>query len=1050
MAAKRRKKPLDKYPWKADDPGADVHALIDPVLGEYDKLAKDDWRKKASDTKSWAPIKALSIEDAARAVTAAFLRMDALIDAKDAWAKENGTEAHMAPRKIANQWYPGINANAAVIEALLKRKVLLEEDVLFCLLVWAVDMAANNAGAPFLSLAAAVERRRDVDGISNRVRTALDGLRECLLTWGVRDKKLYARLDALIDWQPAVKAAVESVPTPQDPKLAKDAAALLDELAAAEAASGFAWYKFSDIASLAPTKRGLKGSPELQVALVRNAMERFASLRSHLRPPVEDTDAEYLNAGHDPHYPRTAILLAVRLLRRKLPFTAETLAYLAEQCSEKHAKEHGVTERQQAAYSAMANCFKCVSNSAETKLMSRLNALGRPSIQVPVDPGEAWSDAAIASIDAAPAEVRGRWVALIEVCAKASGGAPTRRWLDTARPAVDAIGFSEVKARALEWFPKVGEPRTADSSDLPDWRGQMEYRLGDRNENILKGLAWCCSLEGDAELARALAALAISAYKKLPGIGPRAVKLGNACLTALGQMPHESTVGHLAILKVRVKFRTAHKLIDRALTEAAERAGVSRSEIEELGLPTYGLTEVGRRHEEFGDYSADLVVTGSGATELRWAKAGKDKLLKSVPKAVKDEYPERLAELRSAAKDIQKLLPAQRQRIDGLFLQQREWKLSEWRERYLDHPLVGYLGRRIIWRFSSGGSHTDAVWHDGKLIDVAGKRFKPPAKATVSLWHPIDEPMETVLAWRELLESRGIVQPFKQAYREIYVLTDAERETASYSNRYAAHIIRQHQFNALCAAREWRNTLQLLVDDEFPPANRELPAWGIRAEFWCDGAGDEYDIDTNETGVFYRLATDQVRFFPMATEVSDGSHGFSGREARGGADPMPVAEVPPLVFSEIMRDVDLFVGVASVGNDPTWSDGGPEGRHREYWESYSFGELSATAGTRKTVLERLLPRLKIADRCTIDGRFLKVRGGVRTYKIHLGSGNILMEPNDQYLCIVKGRSTNKGAEKVMLPFEGDGTLSMILSKAFLLAADTKITDETILSQIRGG
>jgi hypothetical protein len=25
---------------------------------------------------------------------------------------------------------------------------------------------------------------------------------------------------------------------------------------------------------------------------------------------------------------------------------------------------------------------------------------------------------------------------------------------------------------------------------------------------------------------------------------------------------------------------------------------------------------------------------------------------------------------------------------------------------------------------------------------------------------------------------------------------------------------------------------------------------------------------------------------------------------------------------------------------------------------------------------------------------------VRTYRIYLGSGNILMEPNDQYLCIV--------------------------------------------------
>jgi hypothetical protein len=35
-----------------------------------------------------------------------------------------------------------------------------------------------------------------------------------------------------------------------------------------------------------------------------------------------------------------------------------------------------------------------------------------------------------------------------------------------------------------------------------------------------------------------------------------------------------------------------------------------------------------------------------------------------------------------------------------------------------------------------------------------------------------------------------------------------------------------------------------------------------------------------------------------------------------------------------------------------------------------------------------------------------------------------------------------------LPFEGDGTLSVILSEAFLLAQDTKITDPSIVRQIQ--
>jgi hypothetical protein len=69
----------------------------------------------------------------------------------------------------------------------------------------------------------------------------------------------------------------------------------------------------------------------------------------------------------------------------------------------------------------------------------------------------------------------------------------------------------------------------------------------------------------------------------------------------------------------------------------------------------------------------------------------------------------------------------------------------------------------------------------------------------------------------------------------------------------------------------------------------------------------------------------------------------------------------------------------------------------------------------------------------------------------LGSGNILMEPNDQYLCIVptsKPLTGNLG-NRLFLPFEGDRTLAIILSKAFLLAEDENIKDPTILHQISG-
>ena len=122
-----------------------------------------------------------------------------------------------------------------------------------------------------------------------------------------------------------------------------------------------------------------------------------------------------------------------------------------------------------------------------------------------------------------------------------------------------------------------------------------------------------------------------------------------------------------------------------------------------------------------------------------------------------------------------------------------------------------------------------------------------------------------------------------------------------------------------------------------------------------------------------------------------------------------------------------------------------DGRFGDYWHRYAFGDLGAGAEVRREVMASLVPMLTIAGRCELEGRFLVVRGDLRTYRIHLGSGNILMSPNAQYLCLVTARDTR--TSKLFLPFDDDPVLSLILSKAFLLANDTKITDESITRQI---
>jgi Domain of unknown function (DUF4132) len=760
---------------------------------------------------------------------------------------------------------------------------------------------------------------------------------------------------------------------------------------------------------------------------------------------------------------RSVLHVITYLLKRPLPFSEEqtiellgvldgefdySLWSMSQLCKvvENYLKSNAMTPDLQAVIERTAHRLQQCDLS-ERKYGVRLESLlpADKTIKVRILAGEVWADIAIQDLQTI--EQYPIWDALLMECVVASGGKPSSKWLKLTRDHRNTIGIEIFKASVLRWFPLVEQPRT---QPLSRFYAGNEYSIDVKNADILKGLVWLCADLDDREIARALGQLAISAYRKLPGIGPRCVKLGNACVWALGQMPGEFGIAQLARLKVKVKFGSAQQGIEKALTEAATRTGITRADIEELTVPTYGLTDIGIRREILGDFTVELAITGTHNTEIRWFKPDGTPQ-KSIPQAVKTHHPEALKALKQVAKDIQSMLPAQRDRLESLYLTPKTWDYATWKPRYLDHPLIATIARRLIWQFESGKHHALGIWLDGQLVDVTHQPIDWLDDQTqVQLWHPIAATSETILAWRNWLLQNQIAQPFKQAHREIYLLTAAEQNTGTYSNRFAAHVIKQHQFHALCGQRGWKNALRLMVDDSFRAPTLRLPHWGLRAEFWIEGIGDNYGTDTNDTGTFLYLATDQVRFYPLES-AENYAHAGGGNYAQYNMDSaeaaIPLEDIPALGLTEVMRDVDLFVGVASVGNDPNWSDGGPEGRHYDYWQSYSFGELSATAKTRRQLLATLVPKLKIADRCTFQEKFLVVQGDIRTYKIHLGSGNILMEPNDQYLCIVPGQD-QKGPSQVFLPFEGDRTLAIILSKAFLLADDKKIADPTIVAQIQ--
>jgi Domain of unknown function (DUF4132) len=583
---------------------------------------------------------------------------------------------------------------------------------------------------------------------------------------------------------------------------------------------------------------------------------------------------------------------------------------------------------------------------------------------------------------------------LLDHLASATSSRPSKKWLREAGELLDEGGEKLVRY-LLE--------STLDVDSHGDVR---MLRLSHPSATLVRGCLWASTLlEDDGWLVPVAGAIVEH------GMREEELMVTNAALYALGESPREEAIALLSRLAARVKDRRFLKGIEKALEAAAARRGLTRSQLRESLVPTFGLAPDGTREVVVGGAVATIRVEPPGAATTTWTTAI-GRAQKSAPAELKESHAAELAALKSDVAEIRKELGAQRLRVEGLLAEERVWSFEDWRRHYLEHPLVQAFARRLIWRFDD-------------VAAIPLEEDELPAAAEVRLWHPIHESTDEVARWRAHIREQELVQPFKQAFREVYLVAPAEEQTGTYSNRFAAHIVRYPQVYALTKQRGWHVVALGPYDNDGGRQWREFEAQGIRAEFWMEHADENWE---NRGNLADLASTDQVRFY------------------RGGErEPMRLVDVPSVVFSEAMRDVDLFVGVTSIAADPEWIDHGND-RYHGYWREASFGELGQSALVRREVLDGLLPTLKIADRCSLADRYLVVRGKLRTYRIHLGSGNVLMEPNDEYLCIVPARGT--GRQKVFLPFPEDERFSVILSKAFLLADDERITDSTILAQIR--
>ena len=427
---------------------------------------------------------------------------------------------------------------------------------------------------------------------------------------------------------------------------------------------------------------------------------------------------------------------------------------------------------------------------------------------------------------------------------------------------------------------------------------------------------------------------------------------------------------------------------EMALTNLARNAGYADRMRLTLRMETR-LTQENQAlfaPQEVQDIVVYLTVDDQGVTKIVCEKGGK--ALKSIPaKYKKDAYVLQLA-------DMKKQLVEQQRRAKRMLEEAMEsstvFTAGEIAE-LMGNPVIAPMLRKLVFKAGDRFGLLDGL----TLTELSGESTALDGAAEVILAHPYHlYQRKQWVAWQQKLYSDQIVQPIRQIFRELYIKTPDELGHTE-SLRYAGNQIQPARTLACLKTRRWVADVESGLQKVYYKENI-VATIGAMADWFTPA---DIEAPTLEWVAFLDRKTGQQ---------------------------LKIDDVPDILFSEVMRDVDLAVSVAHAGGID------PEASH-------------STIEMRTALLTFTLPLFRLTN-VEIRGSHAIIHGSLADYSVHLGSG-VVHQIGGTMLSVLPVHSQHRG--KLFLPCaDDDPKTAEILSKVLLFAEDEKIKDPSILEQIQ--
>lgn len=546
------------------------------------------------------------------------------------------------------------------------------------------------------------------------------------------------------------------------------------------------------------------------------------------------------------------------------------------------------------------------------------------------------------------------------------------------------------------------------------WFFEAYEKLGEKDFKLLYDAAKYSSSGAAHARARKYADAALGKIKKEALKAEVAAKRNKDLLMSIGLLPLETGDKRDEDLLDRYQFIQTYRKESRNFG-AQRRASESRAAalaFQNLSANA-GFTDVTRltlrmenrlveSMEGYFDWKPldeielKILVDENGKSSLQCRKDGK--ILKSVPAKYKKH--ETVLQYQEVHKNLKEQYRRTRQMMEQAMEDRTPFTAGELLE-LAGNPVVRPIVEPLVVMAaqedgkSSGGNFRLGFLTKAGLVDWSGAVTFLEADTQLLIAHPSDLFKEG--HWHEyqkLLFEKQIKQPFKQVFRELYVKLKEELEQED-SRMFSGNQIQPQKTVGALRSRRWVADYEDGLQKIYYKENIVARIYAMADWF----SPSDMEAPTLEWVVF----SDRKTFKPLK-----------------------IKEIPDVLYSEVMRDVDLAVSVAHAGGVD------PETSH-------------STVEMRKAIVECNLELFKIKN-VRLEGSHAVIDGKLGQYTVHLGSG-VVHQMGNAMLFVVPVHSQHRG--RVFLPFiDDDPKTAEILSKILLFAEDTKIKDPKILEQIR--